>query len=179
MNRENLICLLENYIPLYTEEQQYKEKILDFINKSDIIFGKKNKAGHITSSAWIVNRDRSKVLLTHHQKLDRWMQLGGHTEEEELVLQGALREAQEESGLEYIKSLSDNIFDIDVHSIPEYKGEPAHVHYDIRFVFEADSEEMPKISKESKDVKWIPIEKVINYTQERSVLRMTRKAVKN
>jgi 8-oxo-dGTP pyrophosphatase MutT (NUDIX family) len=175
MNRENLIELLEDYRPLDIDESRYKKRILEFINKNEIIFGKENKTGHITASAWIVNRARSRVLLTHHFKLDRWMQLGGHTEEGEFVLQGAAREAQEESGLNNIKSLSEKIFDIDVHSIPEYEGVPEHIHYDIRFAFEADSDETPKISSESEDVKWILVEEIGNYTHERSVLRMVEK----
>ncbi|WP_139902204.1 hypothetical protein [Clostridium thermarum] len=83
MNRENLISLLQSYRPVDSDERQYKESILNFINDNNIIFGKGNKKGHITASAWIVNKDRSKVLLTHHNKQDRWMQLGGHTEEDE------------------------------------------------------------------------------------------------
>lgn len=178
MNRENLIHLLEAYKPSDGDEKLYKEQILDFISKNEIIFGKGNKAGHITASAWILNKDRSKVLLTHHYKLDRWMQLGGHTEEDESVLQGAAREAEEESGLTKIAVISEDIFDVDVHIIPQHKNDPSHIHYDVRFAFEADSEEAPKVSSESKDVKWIPLNEVSTYTQERSVLRMVEKVVK-
>jgi 8-oxo-dGTP pyrophosphatase MutT (NUDIX family) len=178
MYKENLINLLESYRPMDFDERQYKERILDFISKNETIFGKGNKSGHITASAWIINKDRSKVLLTHHYKLDRWMQLGGHTEEDESVLQGAYREAQEESGLGSIKPIAEKIFDVDVHIIPERKDEGAHYHYDIRFAFEADSEEVPTVSSESKDVKWIPVEEISKYTQERSVLRMAEKQIK-
>ncbi|MDC7235429.1 MAG: NUDIX hydrolase [Spirochaetales bacterium] len=133
------------------------------------------RIGHFTASAWIVNRDRSKTLLTHHAKLDMWLQPGGHIEEGEDLHTAALREAAEESGLESVHLVFRDLFDIDAHLIPERKGEEAHYHFDLRFLMEADSDETLKISAESKDLKWVRMEDVEKYNRNASVMRMAGK----
>lgn len=176
MNKTNIINLLKQYQPETAEEAKYKKDIIDFITANEVYLGKGNINGHITGSAWILNIDKSKALLTHHSKLDKWLQLGGHTEEYEDVLCSALREAVEESGLKTLKIVSSNIFDIDVHLIPERKNEKEHYHYDVRFLLECDDKEPLTITaEESKDLKWIPIHKIIKYSQEQSISRMVRK----
>jgi 8-oxo-dGTP pyrophosphatase MutT (NUDIX family) len=178
MYKERLLEFLESYQTTYLEEQKYKQQIIDFINFNSIISGKTNQDGHITGSSWIVSPDRKKVLLTHHHKLERWLQLGGHTENEEAVEIAAIREAKEESGLASIRCLYENIFDLDVHTIPARGSEKEHIHYDVRFVFEADPMEALCISSESKDVKWVDLDKVHTYSQSKSLLRMVQKTYK-
>lgn len=178
MQRNILIELLKNYNSDYKDELTYRDQIVDFLNNNPIFLGKKNPAGHITSSSWIISKDRKKVLLTHHNKLDKWLQLGGHTEENESIWEGAMREAQEESGLCDISFLSKDIFDIDVHLIPARKDEREHYHYDIRFIFEADADAEFVVSNESKDLKWISLLDVKNYSQQWSILRMVEKTQK-
>lgn len=178
MIKDELIKLLIGYKSSYREEEEYKLQMLDFLYNNDVFLGKGNSKGHLTGSAWIVNRDRTMVLLTHHRKLNKWLQLGGHTEENENVLETALREAKEESGLSNIICLSENIFDIDVHIIPERKAEKEHFHYDIRFIFEANSEDKLLVSSESKALKWVTLEEIRNFSQSPSILRMAEKTKK-
>lgn len=178
MDKQELIELLINYSTPYKEEDEYKKQMLEFLNNNEVFLGKGNKEGHITGSSWIVSTDRKQVLLTYHRKLNRWLQLGGHTEEGEDILEAALREAKEESGLLNLRLVSKDIFDLDVHMIPERKAEKEHFHYDIRFILEADSEENLHISSESKDLKWVPLEQVANYSDSRSLLRMVEKTEK-
>lgn len=132
-------------------------------------------SGHLTGSAWIVDRTRRRVLLTHHRKLDKWLQLGGHADGDPDLAAVALREAQEESGLRSVALVSPAIFDLDVHEIPARKADPAHLHYDLRFLLEADADEPLVISAESKDLAWVGIERLADYSVEESLLRMTRK----
>jgi 8-oxo-dGTP pyrophosphatase MutT (NUDIX family) len=176
MKKEDLIKLLEEYNPIDTQEQDSKNKILDFVYNNDNFTGRDNTVGHITGAAWIVSRDRKKVLLTHHVKLNMWLQIGGHVEGDEHVLETALREAREESGLTSLRCISDKIFDVDVHLFPK-KGEvEAHYHHDIRFLFEADeNEEINRQESESKGMKWISLEDVADYAKEGTIQRMTNK----
>ena len=118
------------------------------------------------------------MLLTHHRRMNKWVQLGGHTDGDSDVLAAALREAGEESGIEGIRPLSGDIFDIDVHRIPARGGEPAHYHYDIRFIATVTGSEDYTVSDESHDLAWVKIEKLTEYTTEDSMLRMRRKWVK-
>ena len=140
--------------------------------------------GHITSSAWIVSRESRSVLLTHHRKLERWLQLGGHTDGEINVLSSALREAEEESGLVGFAPIPPRevaspfeIFDVDVHLIPARHDEPAHEHHDIRFLLEvSEDQEIEHQIVESKEVRWFPAEGIEAFLAEESLTRMARKA---
>ncbi|HHJ81032.1 MAG TPA: NUDIX domain-containing protein, partial [Candidatus Tenderia electrophaga] len=134
--------------------------------------------GHITGSAWIIDQDRSHVLLTHHRKLDAWFQLGGHSDGDADTLAVALREGQEESGLNKLTPISEAIFDVDVHLIPARKNEPDHYHYDIRFLLEADRHAALTISSESNDLAWVTLDEALNLSQDESIQRMVAKSHK-
>lgn len=131
--------------------------------------------GHITGSAWVTNQKQSKVLLLHHGKLNKWLQPGGHADGDEDVLQVALRELEEETGTQQATLLMPGIFDLDIHPIPTRKDFPAHFHYDVRFLFEADDQRPVIVSEESLDVKWIPIDDVKSFTDNISIHRMVEK----
>lgn len=176
MNKDKLMKAINDYSSPFSEEIEYKKQILNFLLEHDIYLGKENQAGHITGSAWLIQPDGRKVLMTHHKKLDRWLQLGGHTETDETVSQSALREAKEESGLENISFLYKSIFDMDVHLIPAKGDTPEHYHYDIRFLLVAnDPDEKVLISDESNDIKWIHLAQIKEYSTERSIVRMVEK----
>ena len=131
--------------------------------------------GHLTASAWIVDPARTRTLLTHHRKLDRWLQLGGHVDGEADLAAAAMREAQEESGLARLRWVSAEVFDVDRHRIPARGAEPEHWHFDVRFLIEADPAEPLQISSESKDLAWVRLEDVARLNPEESLLRMVRK----
>lgn len=175
MTKPEIIRMLSDYNPVDGNEIVFKKQIIDFITNSEIFLGTRNRAGHITGSAWIVNYDRSRALLTHHRSINKWLQLGGHTEEGENVKDTAIREATEESGLTSLKFLSGKIFDIDVHRIPAKNDKPEHYHYDIRFIFEADDKEEIEISHESIDVKWVELNDIERFNNGESVMRMKQK----
>ena len=116
--------------------------------------------GHFTGSAWVASADGERVLLTLHRKLGRWLQLGGHADGDSDLARVALREATEESGLEGL-TVERAIFDLDRHSIPAHGHEPAHVHYDVRYVVRASTDEAYRISNESIDLRWWPVADVM------------------
>lgn len=132
-------------------------------------------AGHLTASAWVVDATRTRTLLTHHRKLDRWLQLGGHVDGEADLLAAALREVREESGLTRVHPVSTEIFDVDRHLIPARKTEPEHWHLDVRFLIEAGPAEPLAISHESKDLAWVRLDEVTRRNPEESLARMVRK----
>jgi 8-oxo-dGTP pyrophosphatase MutT (NUDIX family) len=132
--------------------------------------------GHLTGSAWIVSPDRTRVLLTHHRKLDKWLQLGGHADGDSDLLAVALREAREESGLAGVRALSVDVFDLDRHWIPPRQSDPGHFHYDLRFLLEADPRESLTVSHESKDLAWVELGQVTALNPEESMARMVRKS---
>lgn len=127
--------------------------------------------GHVTGSAFLLSRDGASVLLTHHRKLDRWLQLGGHCDGIADARFVALKEAYEESGLSRIALLSEAVFDIDIHQIPATSRDPAHLHYDLRFLMRAEAGEA-RASDESHALAWVPLDRLDAYTQATSVLRL-------
>lgn len=130
----------------------------------------RQEGGHITASAWIINPENSAALLTHHKKFNLWLQLGGHCDNNPYVAQTALREAQEESGIQEFDFIIPGIFDIDIHEIPNR----CKYHYDVRFLLQAKGANFI-ISDESHDLAWVPFDRIQEYSSERSVLRMNKK----
>lgn len=178
MHRKKLLALLERYRKKNPEEKQVIDRFYDFISAHPDCFERSFQEGHITGSAWVVDRSGARVLLTHHRRMNKWVQLGGHTDGYHDVFEAALREAEEESGIDGIRPLSGDIFDIDVHKIPARGGEPAHYHYDIRFIATVTGSGGYTVSDESHDLSWVEIETIAEYTTEESMLRMAGKWVK-
>ncbi|HAK50535.1 MAG TPA: nucleoside triphosphate hydrolase [Gammaproteobacteria bacterium] len=114
-------------------------------------------------------------MLTHHRKLDRWLQPGGHADGQSDVLAVAMREAEEESGLWEIEPVSDSLFDIDIHLIPARGNEAEHFHYDCRFLLRSVGSDQYTVSEESDDLAWILLSDMASYTSEVSITRMVDK----
>jgi 8-oxo-dGTP pyrophosphatase MutT (NUDIX family) len=133
--------------------------------------------GQLTGSAWIVDPPRRRVLLTHHRKLDKWLQPGGHADGDPDLLAVALREAREETGLTRLTLVSSSVFDVDRHWIPPRGETPGHWHHDLRFLIDADPTERLVISDESHDLAWVELAQVSALNPEESMLRMVRKTV--
>lgn len=127
--------------------------------------------GHLTGSAVIVTPDRRQTLLTHHRKLNRWLQLGGHADGSFALHEVALREAQEESGLVDITFVHSEILDLDIHWIPPGK-EPGHFHYDVRYLLQAAHPERVVISEESHDLRWFAWDEAYKASTEPSLNRL-------
>jgi len=179
MNRNSLRTSLQNYRTPFEEESTFIKDFID-LTYDDLAFVRERLQGHFTGSAWIVNKLRTHTLMTLHSKLNRWLQLGGHADGNENLLEVAMTEAKEESGLTSLRFVDAGIFDIDRHVIPEKGDIPEHFHYDIRFLIEAEMNEPLVISKESKDLAWIPFDSVIDLVgQHQSILRMLEKTSKS
>jgi 8-oxo-dGTP pyrophosphatase MutT (NUDIX family) len=170
------------------EQNKIIEQFKSFSFEFPKCFERENKTGHITGSAFVINPSFTKVLLTYHAKLHLWLQLGGHADGDFCIQNVALKEAQEESGIENFSffNLETRMFesteiitkfipfDLDIHLIPERKDEPAHEHYDVRFILMAHNEDFI-ISSESLDLRWISLDEVHKYTKETSTLRQVNK----
>lgn len=182
MHRQPLLALLQAYNPTDPHEQVMWRDTLTFVTQHENCFERSLLQGHITGSAWIVSPNRQQVVLIHHRKLDRWFQPGGHADGNSDVAAVALQEAHEETGLQTLSLIHapgelPTIFDIDVHPIPERGNVPAHLHYDIRFLIQANPSELFGQSDEIKAVRWVDVKEIIRYSDEESIKRMVNKTL--
>lgn len=175
VHRQSLLHQLSDYATRHPEESETIARFTDFVKSEFDCFERALAKGHITGSAWVVNADGSEILLTHHRKLDCWLQLGGHADGVSDVLSVAMKEAEEESGLTDFSHIGSGIFDIDIHPIPARKSEPEHLHYDVRYVLRANGSKEYIVSDESHDLRWVKPEEVKDLTTEPSMMRMVKK----
>lgn len=154
-DRASLCEQLLRYIGKHPENEENARRVLDFVCSTPDCFRREHRAGHITGSAWLLNPDGSKALLTLHHKLQIWVQPGGHADGDPNILRVACREAEEESGITGVQPLSTEIYDVDIHTIPARPAshEPQHLHYDIRYLLKAPHEHY-SISDESDALGW-------------------------
>jgi 8-oxo-dGTP pyrophosphatase MutT (NUDIX family) len=174
-DREKLLIDLKKYIPFDSHEKEMVEKVISLIENTPDCFQNNSFPAHMTASAWIIDNNHTHLLFTHHRKLNKWLQLGGHADGEENLVNAATREAMEESGLKSVRLAAPGIFDVDIHEIPARKDIPAHYHYDVRYLFTADKDEPLIVSDESHDLKWLNINDITQYNGDKSILRMLKK----
>ncbi|MEO8366801.1 MAG: NUDIX hydrolase [Pseudoxanthomonas sp.] len=165
---------LRDYRRRWPLEQASVALFLELLGEGAEPFRRERLAGHFTSGVWLVSADGTRVLMTHHRKLERWLQLGGHADGDSDMARVALKEAREESGLPGLSIEGDSIFDLDRHWIPQRKGVPGHWHYDVRYVVRADADENYVVSDESHDLAWRAIAELAEDPDE-SLGRMARK----
>lgn len=179
MDRITLSNQLAIYRTPYEEESDF---IADFaeLTQDPMAYKRERMDGHFTASAWVVNHGRTHTLLTLHRKLGRWLQLGGHADGNENLMEVALLEACEESGLTSLQMVDSTIFDLDKHIIPERPHVPQHFHFDVRYLLEADINEPLQISNESISLAWIAFDSVVDMIgYNPSILRMLEKTSKS
>ncbi len=177
MHRDKLLNQLKAYLPKDATEDQIRSRMISFVQTNPDCFHRHLTIGHITGSTWLLSHDRRRVLLTHHRKLNKWLQLGGHADGDSDILAVALREAREESGIDSIRAVSMEVFDLDIHPIPPHSGEPQHDHYDVRFLCCVEGDDSFKVSDESHELAWVSPEQLQSLDADASVQRMAAKWV--
>jgi len=160
-NPESVVALdaalrgqLADYARRHPEHAALADEFSTLLDEPENPFLRERLAGHFTGSAWLVSADGARVLLTHHRKLNRWLQLGGHADGVRDLARVALTEAEEESGLTGLVLEDGELFDIDKHWIPERPDVPGHWHYDARYVVRSIGSEVFAISEESLALAW-------------------------
>ncbi len=176
MPSSSLAAALTRYGLRWPQEAGAAGRFAEFLDSAPDVFERSHEIGHFTGSAWVASRDGLRVLLTHHRKLDRWLQPGGHADGDRDLARVALREAEEETGLRGLRIEGDEIFDIDRHRIPARKSDPEHWHYDVRYVVRAGEDEGFVVSEESHALAWRPVADLVeDVGTDASVRRMAAK----
>ena len=177
MHRLELLGLLKQYQTRFMDESGYVRRAIDYVESNEHCFQRELYPAHVTGSAWVVSPDREKVLMLHHKKHDQWFQPGGHADGDADVVRVAIRETEEETGIDSssIKLLHPEIFDVDIHAIPAVHNDPPHEHIDVRFLLEVDDSLPVPGNDESHQVLWVNLYEVSRYNRNRSTYRMLEK----
>jgi len=175
----NLIKEVENFTAADAVEESYRKEILQHLQIKKLWWHRDTMPGHITASAYIFDLGFQHLLLHHHRKLNRWLQLGGHCEANEAPHQCALRESREESGLQNLELISNSFFDLDIHTIPSRGAMPEHLHLDIRYLIKANrAEPLQMDQRESLSLRWIELAQANDYLNDSAAQRVLLKLFK-
>jgi 8-oxo-dGTP pyrophosphatase MutT (NUDIX family) len=184
--RDPVLRLLREYRGRWPQEASLVDRFERFVREQPACLERACIPGHLTGSALVADPVLEHVLLTHHRKLDKWLQLGGHADGDPHLEQVAAREAREESGLERVtfcecvpllgtRPQQPVPFDLDVHVIPARGKEPEHLHWDVRFLLCADRLDAIHMSEESHALRWFTLEEARAITDEPSMRRQFEK----
>ena len=171
INVDNLKENIEKFTP-YNEQEEVERKImLNYINDFDDVLTRQNEYGHFTSSAFVLNKERTKVLMIYHKIYNSWAWVGGHSDGDSNLLYVAMKEAKEETGIKNVIPISKDIYSLELINVNghEKKGKyvGSHIHLNVTYILEADENEEIHIKEdENSGVKWVPINEVLNVTSE-------------
>lgn len=178
----NWIDSIKEYKPYNEQEEKDKEVIIRYANMFDDILTRNNEIIHITSSAFVINKNKDKVLMVHHNIYNSWAWTGGHADGEEDLLFVAIKEVTEETGVKNIIPVSNEIVSIDILPVFGHmkKGKyvSSHLHASIAYLIEADENELLIVKPdENSGVKWIPICEIKLYSNEPHMIKVYEKII--
>jgi 8-oxo-dGTP pyrophosphatase MutT (NUDIX family) len=170
--REALLEALDAYRAEERHDHDAIVRFRSFLERADP-FQRADPDGHVTASAVVARPSGGEFLLVFHRKLDRWLQPGGHVEPDDAsVFEAAVREAREETGVDgFQMPIRDAILDLDAHPIPAFGSEPAHVHYDVRFLLTAEDP-----GELAVDAAWFPFAAISSADPDGSLTRAIDRA---
>ena len=174
---------IEDYKPYNEQEEQDKKVMLEYIDTFDDVLTRNNEFGHFTASSWVLNKDRTKVLMIYHNIYKSWAWTGGHSDGDSNLLNVALREVKEETGIKDVKPISDNIFSLEIICVNGHvkrgKYVSSHVHLNVTYLLEADENEELRIKEdENSGVRWVDIDKAIDLSNEAWMKGIYKKLIK-
>lgn len=167
---------IEDYIPVNAQEEGDKRVIQAYITQfPDTVLTRANELAHLTSSGFIINAQASKVLMIHHNIYQTWAWTGGHADGDRDLLAVAIKEAQEETGVNNLQPLTGVVDAIDILPVWGHykKGRyvPVHLHLNVAYILVADEQEQLQVNEaETSGVKWIPVEEIADHCNEPEVV---------
>ncbi|MBP3707806.1 MAG: NUDIX hydrolase [Clostridia bacterium] len=171
INTDDLFKSIEKYVPFNEQEEVDKRIMLKYLKESNNILTRNNEMAHFTSSAFVFNKNHTKVLMTYHKIYNSWGWVGGHSDGDNDLLYVAMKEAMEETGITKVKPIYDDIFTLEIINVNghEKRGKyvASHAHLNVTYLLEADENEEIHIKEdENSGVAWVPIDEVIGKSTE-------------
>ncbi len=160
--------LFADYSPFNEQEEKDRELMLRYLDQFDDLFKRENQLAHFTASSWVVNRDRTKVLMVYHNIYQSWAWMGGHMDGETDFLATAIRETREETGIEQVRPISQELFSLEILSVDGHvKKVGTHVHLNLTYLLEADETQQTSVKPdENSGVAWMGLEEALTKCSE-------------
>ena len=171
INVDNLKESLERFVPYNEQEEVDRKIILNYIKDFDDVLTRQNEYGHFTSSSFVLNKERTKILMIYHKIYNSWAWTGGHSDGDSNLLYVAMKEAKEETGIRKVNPIFRDIYSLELINVNghEKRGKyvSSHVHLNLTYLLEADENEQIHIKEdENSGVKWVPIDEILKVTSE-------------
>lgn len=168
---DNLKENIEKFIPYNEQEEVDRNIMLKYINDFDDVLTRQNEYGHFTSSSFVLNKERTKILMIYHKIYNSWAWTGGHSDGDSDLLYVAMKEAKEETGIKNVDPISKDIYSLELINVNghEKRGKyvGSHVHLNVTYLLEADENEEIHIKEdENSGVKWVSINEVLEMSSE-------------
>lgn len=170
-NVDSLKENIERFVPYNEQEEVDKKIMLNYIKDFDDVLTRQNQYGHFTSSAFVLNKEKTKILMAYHKIYNSWAWVGGHSDGDSDLLYVAMKEAKEETGIKNVSPISKDIYSLEILRVNghEKRGKyvGSHLHLNVTYLLEADEREEVHIKEdENNGVKWVPIDKILEVTSE-------------
>ncbi len=165
-----LLTQIQKYIPWNPQEETDRLELMRWLRQGDV-YTRDNSVAHLTASAWVVSPDRELVLMAYHKLYSSWAWLGGHADGQRDLLQVAIKEAREESGIGVLRPLQTEPFSLEILTVQghEKRGQyiSSHLHLNVTFLLEAPTEQVLSIQEEENSaVAWLPADRLGEYSSE-------------
>jgi 8-oxo-dGTP pyrophosphatase MutT (NUDIX family) len=172
--------LIQEYTPYNEQEENDKRVMLKFMDSNKDVLARDNEIAHFSASAWVLNESENKLLMIYHNIYKSWSWTGGHADGEENLLEVAIREVQEETGITKVVPVTDNIFSLEIITVDGHmkKGKyvSSHLHLNITFLLKAYEDETLVIKPdENSGVKWMDLEEAVSASTEPWMQEIYRK----
>lgn len=168
MNIEQQIA---DYKP-YNEQEAHDQAVMrQLLATQPDLFTRENLVAHMTASSWLLNATHDKVLMIYHNIYHSWAWMGGHADGDRDLLAVAKREAMEETGVTEIRTISEDIFSLEILTVDGHEKRgvyvPSHLHLNVSYLLEADEEEVLRIKPdENSGVRWFFLEEALAASSE-------------
>lgn len=167
----SLLDTIRNYKPVNPQEEHDRKQMLEFIEHNGDYLERKNLTGHFTASMWTVNKARTKTLMAYHNIYDSWAWIGGHADGMEDLCAVAMKELQEETGVNHARLVSEEVFSLETLTVDGHVKRgvwvPSHLHFNLTYLAEAEEEEKLVVREdENSAVQWWTFEEALKVSTE-------------
>ena len=162
---------IAGYTPCCEQEREDQRMMLSCLDGRSDVLTRSDELCHFTASAWVVNPERTRVLMLYHNIYNSWSWPGGHADGEEDLLSVALREVREETGLAHVRPVTEDVYSLEILTVNAHfkrgKYVIPHLHLNLTYLRQADEiQDIHSKPDENSAVKWFDLQDAVAASSE-------------